>query len=28
LPATSLTLPGQNGEIVRSRWTGTVSRRF
>jgi iron complex outermembrane receptor protein len=28
LPAQSPTLPGQNGEIVRSRWTGTVSRRF
>ena len=28
LPAAGVSLPGQNGEIVRSRWTGTVSRRF
>jgi iron complex outermembrane receptor protein len=28
LPAAGPALPGQNGEVVRSRWTGTVSRRF
>ena len=28
LPATGPTTPGQNGEIVRSRWMGSVTYRF
>ena len=28
LPAQSVTLPGQGGEVVGSRWTGTVSYKF
>lgn len=28
LPADGATRPGQNGEIIRSRWSGTVTYRF